>query len=119
MLLQPRGGSDPLAGGEQTLDEALRELQEMLHLASASTASLPRTSAPSYVRLRERLLKSDYAGSLPGFLQQCLTIDRFRDFIHLYHPDPARRAEFLNAAFRTGARGRKRAIRDVFSDLEF
>jgi hypothetical protein len=119
MLLQPRRGSDPLAGDEQTLAEALRELQEMLHLAAASTASLPRAAAPTYVRLRDTLLKSGLAGTLPGFLQQCLTIDRFQDFIHLYDRDPARRAEFLNTAFRSGTRGRKKAIRDVFSDFEF
>lgn len=119
MLLRGPRGADPSAGVEASLADALRELEEILLVAAASKAPLPRATAPRYVRLRETLLKSDFAASLPGFLRQCLTIDRFRDFIHLYHPEPAKRAEFLDLALRSGTCPRKRSLRDVFSDSEF
>ena len=118
MLLGTGGGVDPMMLRDQPVAEALSELQEILHLAAASSSSLPRVTAGTYVRLRQILLETDHSRSLPGFLRQCLTIERFRDFIHLYDPEPARRAEFLESAFRSAPVTQYRRARDVFSDWE-
>ena len=117
-----------MADQQITAGEALAELEEILHLAAASGTSLPRGTALRYVAVRELLLSNGFQHHLPGFVRQCLTVDRFREFIHLYHYDAEERAAFiassLGGAVKSGARARPshpapRQIRDIFSDTEF
>lgn len=106
-----------MAGEERSANEAWYELQDLLRAAS-SDAPQPRGAAALYTSLRDQLTRSELQDRLPGFMLQCLTLDRFRDFIHLYDPNPETRLELLNRAF--GVRnGRSRLNRDFFADVEF
>ena len=55
-----------------------------------------REQAVTYLDCRSRLIASPQGGMLPGFLYQCGTVDRFRDFISLYDPDVDLRCEFID-----------------------
>jgi hypothetical protein len=58
--------------------------------------------------------------ALPGFLLQCLTIFRFKDFIQLYSPSVDERIAFVEEAFRAcEARAGARPTFDVFDDPNF
>jgi hypothetical protein len=103
-----------IAGEQLAADEAWTRLQELLRDA-AMEAPQPRQAAMLYTQLRETLIKSDYRPHLPGFLLQCLTIDRFRDFIRLYDPRPAERIAFLDRSFFR----RAMHTRDFFADADF
>lgn len=103
-----------IAGDELAAHEAWIRLQELLHEA-ANEAVMPRQMATLYTRLRELLLKSEYHPHLPGFMLQCLTLDRFRDFIRLYHPRPAERVAFLERAFAA----RAYRARDFLAEADF
>jgi hypothetical protein len=97
---------------------ALSELKELLRLAAAE-GSPQRLAATRYTVCREALLQSEVKTALPGFLRQCLTLDRFRDFIHLYTPDVHERTAFLDEALRRcEARLGLRPTFDVFGDLD-
>lgn len=99
---------------ELAADEAWARLQELLR-AAAVEAVQPRQMSTLYTRLREILLDSAYRPHLPGFMLQCLTLDRFRDFIRLYDPRPAARIDFLDRAFTL----RALKARDFLADAEF
>ncbi len=86
-----------MAPPEDSRAEILRELQDVL-FAIASGQPFQRPWAARYSELRTKLLESDLREKVPGFLFQCGSIDRFRDFITLYHPRPESRAAFLRAA---------------------
>lgn len=103
-----------IAGDELAPDEAWIMLQELLRDAAVESVQ-PRQAATLYTRLRETLLKSTYQPHLPGFMIQCLTLDRFRDFIRLYHPSPAERIAFLDRAFAA----RAHRARDFLADADF
>lgn len=108
-----------MSGEELTTGEALAELRAILRLA-ASEDSLQRIAATRYTICRDALLRSDMRAALPGFLQQCLTIFRFRDFIHLYTPRLNERIAFVEDALRTcETRSGLRASIDVFNDSDF
>ena len=108
-----------MIGSDIDAGEALAELEDILHLAAASQTSLPRGTALRYVSLRDFLLNKAQV-PLPGFLRQCLTIDRFREFIHLYHYRAEERDEFIHRSLHaTASRPAMRFVRDVFSDTEF
>ena len=79
--------------------DALDELYEIL-LLGALDEPQQRLTATRYTLCREVLLRSALRPMLPGFLQQCLTFDRFRDFIHLYHPSLNARVEMIDDALR-------------------
>lgn len=81
--------------------DALHELYEIL-LLGALDEPQPRLTATRYTLCRDILLRSGLRPFLPGFLQQCLTFDRFRDFIHLYHPALEPRVEMIDEALRAG-----------------
>ena len=102
------------AGDELAASEAWRELQELLRAAAVEPV-MPRQMATLYTSLRETLLRSEYQPRLPGFMLQCLTLDRFRDFIRLYHPLPAERIAFLDGAFRA----RTYRASDFLADADF
>lgn len=88
-----------VTAAEPAADEAWIKLQDILHSA-ATTPSQPREMAARYMQLRDTLMKSSYHPQLPGFMLQCLSLDRFRDFIQLYDPRPDVRIDFLVRAFR-------------------
>ncbi len=116
-MLRSARGIEPAGAGDAGWQDAVLEMRELLLDAAGSSVSLPRAAALTYVQLRDRLLK-DGDRHLPGFLRQCLTIDRFRDFIFLYHHDAGARTAFITDAF--GVKGRVFGMpRDVFSDLDF
>ena len=75
------------------------ELYEIL-LLGALDEPQQRLTATRYTLCREVLLRSPLRPPLPGFMQQCLTFDRFRDFIHLYHPSLNARVEMIDDALR-------------------
>lgn len=78
-----------------TVGEDLDELRRLLRLV-ISGESPSREWAVGYISCRSRLLSSAQRDMLPGFLYQCGTIDRFREFIVLYDPDVELRGEFVD-----------------------
>jgi hypothetical protein len=85
----------------------LRELQDVL-FAVASGQPFQRPWAFRYSELRTKLLESGLREKVPGFLFQCGSIDRFRDFITLYHA--RRRAVRRSSVQRSsGVGGKSRA----------
>ncbi len=79
--------------------DALDELYEIL-LLGALDEPQQRLTATRYTLCREVLLRSALRPALPGFLQQCMTFDRFRDFMRLYHPLLNARVEMIDDALR-------------------
>lgn len=81
------------AAGEQ----AMAELEALM--CSIAAGALPlRADATAYSRCRSDLLASPDM-VLPGFLHQCMTVFKFRDFISLYDPDAEARESFVRRAF--------------------
>ena len=77
------------------VSDDLREIHELLRFVASG--GLPtRETAVDYISRRSGLLESSISAILPGFLYQCGTIDRFKDFIFLYDPDPDLRCEFID-----------------------
>lgn len=107
-----------MAGNDVSADEAWLQLQDLLRHA-ATDAPQPRAAAALYTGLRDILIRSEHQPFLPGFMLQCLTLDRFRDFIRLYHPSPEARLDFLNRAFRATRLRRGGVGHDFFEDAEF
>lgn len=103
-----------IARDELAAEEAWTQYQELLR-AAATEAVQSRMAATQYTRLRDALMSSDYRPLLPGFVLQCLTLDRFRDFIRLYHPLEAERIGFLDSSFAVRAYRR----RDFLADADF
>lgn len=85
---------------ELTATEALAELHQLMRLV-ASGDSPQRLAATTYIACRETLLASALRPALPGFLFQCLTIFRFKDFIHLYSPNVNERIAFIEDCVRS------------------
>jgi hypothetical protein len=81
--------------------DALDELYEIL-LLGALDEPHQRLTATRYTLCRDVLLRSALRPVLPGFLQQCLTFDRFRDFVRLYHSSLNARVEMIDEAMRAG-----------------
>jgi len=106
-----------VAGNDLSADEAWFELQELLR-AAATDAAPPRHMAAHYTAIRDTLMRSELHAHLPGFMLQCLTLDRFRDFIRLYHPQPEVRIDFLSSAFRYRI-PRRGVTQDFLADAEF
>jgi hypothetical protein len=86
--------------------DALGEIEQILREA-ASAATPRRLASVRYTLCRAALLDSEYRLSLPGFLNQCVSLHKFHDFITLYHFNPEARLSFLDHTF------------DVFSDPDF
>ncbi len=100
-------------------DEALTELKQLMRLA-AGEGSPQRLAATTYTVCRETLLQSELRPALPGFLLQCLTIFRFKDFIQLYSPALNERHAFIDEAFRAcETRAGLRPAFDAFDDPDF
>jgi hypothetical protein len=108
-----------MAMQELAAGEALGKLKELMRLA-AGEGSPQRLAATTYTVCRETLLQSELRPALPGFLLQCLTIFRFKDFIQLYSPSLSERHAFIDEAFRAcETRAGLRPTFDVFDDPDF
>ena len=76
----------------------------------AGGGPLVRVDAVAWLQSRETLLASEYRDVLPGFILQCLSIFKFRDFILLYHPDPRERRRFVEQLLEPAAALRRRGL---------
>lgn len=74
--------------------EALTEFHELL-LVSSRDQPPPRYLAVRYQICRTALLTGRLKNSLPGFVRQCVSLLKFREFIHLYDGDLAERTKFI------------------------
>lgn len=76
-------------------------LDEMETLARAVARGAPtdRREATAYLAARDALLASDVAALLPGFLLQCHSVHRLRDFLTLYDPESELREAFMVRTF--------------------
>lgn len=98
-----------------SLAERLAELIAIVDPACAG--GVPgREIAQRYVVCRQALLAEAQRSALPGFLIQCVSIDRFVDFITLFHPDVTARRLFLSQQFGTAEAIRRPASHiDIFN----
>lgn len=80
---------------EPSASDLLKRLRSILAYA-AEGGALGREHAVIYLDLRQRLLDSDIGKLLPGFLYQCVTVFRFKEFIALYDPDTELRIAFID-----------------------
>jgi hypothetical protein len=71
------------------IDEAFVRFDALLQ-AIAAGLSVDRSAAMQYSEYRSMLLDSPYHDFLPGFVFQCMSVLKYREFISLY--DPAARA---------------------------
>jgi hypothetical protein len=55
-----------------------------------------RPQSVLYQSCRATLMEGNLKAFLPGFVRQCMSIERFREFIHLYDRDPQVRIAFLD-----------------------
>ena len=78
-----------------SVPEALEELHELLRICCEDSCP-PRHVAHRYQICRTTLLSGELELTLPGFLTQCPSSIRFRDFVHLYHRHPRRRIKFID-----------------------
>ena len=104
---------------EVTPQRAFEDLEPILHSLAASPTNY-RNFAAAYTRCRDALLRPQTRSALPGFMIQCQTSEKFRDFISLYDGSVAARQAFISQAL-----GRFRASLgwtrsyDVFDDEDF
>ncbi|RHW19334.1 hypothetical protein D1610_04325 [Sphingomonas gilva] len=78
--------------------DVMEEFEELL--CSIATGVPPdRSAAMRFSRCRTALLESPSKDLLPGFVYQCLSVFRFKDFITLYDPDITLRDAFIRRAF--------------------
>lgn len=94
-----------MSGGAVDRHMETIERLETLLIQIAGGVLPNRAEAIVYSRCRSDLLQSPIHDVLPGFLYQCLTIFKFKDFITLYDPDPTLREAFIRRTF-----GRCRAM---------
>ncbi len=79
--------------------EALLEMEGLLHQLSSGASPL-RSAAVRYVQCRAALLGGELRPAVPGFLVQCMSISKFYEFIHLFHPEVEARRAFISESFR-------------------
>ncbi len=104
---------------ELTMERAYKDLETILY-SIASSPSHYRNFAVHYMRCRNALLSGDGRSAVPGFLLQCGTSEKFRDFICLYDGAARERHAFIDDAL-TRCRGLYGATRryDPFDDEDF
>ena len=85
----------PAAG--LTLEQALEDIEAILRAVASSPAHY-RNFAVHYMRCRDALLAGAERSVLPGFLIQCGTSEKFREFILLYDASVAARHAFIDQA---------------------
>ncbi|SOB86518.1 hypothetical protein SAMN06297144_1624 [Sphingomonas guangdongensis] len=69
---------------------------ERLARSIADGAALVRSDGVTWSQARDALLASAFRPALPGFVFQCLSVFKYREFILLYHPDPGARRAFVD-----------------------
>ena len=82
---------------EMTGHQALEELHELLRTCCHDRVP-PRYVPNRYQVCRTALITGELRSLLPGFLTQCPSSMKFRDFIHLYDRDPEKRMTFVYRA---------------------
>ncbi|WP_324749664.1 hypothetical protein SH591_14185 [Sphingomonas sp. LY54] len=102
-----------------TPHEAFVEIGEIM-LLTASDHAAPRMSAVRYTWCRSALIENGLRSAVPGFLVQCVSLDKFHDFISLLDPDPKVRVAFVEAGL-AGSRDALDVRRDydVFGNDDF
>ena len=91
-----------LVTGAKRMEDAGGDAMEVLEelLCSVAGGLLPnRSEANIYSGCRSDLLQSPAKDLLPGFIYQCLTIFKFKDFITLFDPDVGLREAFIRRTF--------------------
>ena len=101
-----------------SVDEALQEFHELLRVCSLDRPP-PRQLPVRYQICRMVLMGSEMKQHLPGFVRQCVSSLKFREFIHLYDHDPKVRAEFIELSMKRGWGELNKAVsaRPIGSDL--
>jgi hypothetical protein len=86
-------------GLESAMDEgeALKELHDLLTICCEEHGPA-RYLPPRYQICRASVMNSRLSPYLPGFVRQCVSLFKFRDFICLYDHDPAVRTKFVEEA---------------------
>ncbi len=103
---------------ELTVERAFTDLEKILY-SLASSPSHYRNFAVHYMRCRNMLLNQDRS-ALPGFLVQCGTSEKFRDFIILYDASVQQRHAFIGEALsRCRALYGGRSFTDFDDDEDF
>ncbi len=95
MSMVTRASLDQRAPGVHVAFEELYQL-----LRTTAGGGVPdRAETVTYSNLRATLLDSQHASLLPGFVSQCHSLFKFREFISLYDCDPAVREAFIRTMF--------------------
>ena len=108
-----------VAAPELTSERAFKDLEAILRSIAASPSHY-RNFAVHYMRCRSALLDQPGRALLPGYLLQCGTSDKFRDFIILYDASVAARHAFIDESLARcrASLGWTRAY-DIFDDEDF
>jgi hypothetical protein len=77
---------------------ALGEMHELLRQSCQQQAPFFSRLAVRYQICRSALLSAGLKPYLPGFLMQCVSLIKFREFICLYDHDPVTRERFIDGA---------------------
>jgi hypothetical protein len=94
MLDEPSQAPTIVAEPELTAERAFKDLETILY-SVASSPSHYRNFAVHYMRCRGVLLRGEGRSAVPGFLVQCGTSEKFRDFITLYDASVGERHAFI------------------------
>ena len=108
-----------VAPRELTSERAMKDLETMLRSIAASPSHY-RNFAVHYMRCRGVLLDEPGRAVLPGYLLQCGTSDKFRDFIILYDASVSARHAFIEESLERcrASLGWTRSY-DIFDDEDF
>ena len=119
MLEEPSQAPTVVLESELTSERAFKDL-EMILYSVASSPSHYRNFAVHYMRCRSALLGGEGRSAVPGFLVQCGTSEKFRDFITLYDASVRERHAFIEYAL-TRCRALYGGTRsyDPFDDEDF
>lgn len=119
MLDQPLNAAAPVVEPALTVERAFEDIETILYSVASSPAHY-RNFAVHYMRCRDALLRGESRASLPGFLVQCGTSEKFREFILLYDASVEARHAFLDQALSRwrALLGWTRAY-DIFDDEDF
>jgi hypothetical protein len=119
MLDEPLKAVPVVPAPELTMERAFKDMETILYSIAASPSHY-RNFAVHYMRCRNVLLGGECRAMLPGFLIQCGTSDKFRDFVCLYDASAEARRAFLDNALSRcrAALGWTRSY-DIFDDEDF
>ena len=99
--------------------QALEEFHELLRVCSHEDTP-PRYLAARYQACRMTLMTGELRTYLPGYVRQCVSALRFREFICLYDHDPAERTKFIDRSLEgCWTQLNERPVYDVFDVDDF